>query len=115
MSKGNAHRVTRYDKATIQRLEYVASKPMLWSLEARHVIPRLTKSERIKYRHWLFWKYGAECAYCQRPGDWRDGTVLTIDHIMPVCAGGAMRDIRNMVLACVPCNKAKGSIWPYLR
>lgn len=69
----------------------------------------LTVAERIRFKYWLYWKYGPECGYCHRLFDWRYG--LTIDHIQPKSKGGAVRDVRNMVLACKGCNQAKGNKW----
>lgn len=70
----------------------------------------LTVAERVRFRYWLYWKYGPECGYCHKAGDWRNG--LTIDHIQPKSKGGPVRDIQNMVLACAGCNQAKGNQWP---
>ena len=70
----------------------------------------LTVAERIRFKYWLWWKYGPECGYCHRLFDWRHG--LTIDHIQPKSRGGSVRDVRNMVLACMGCNRAKGNQWP---
>lgn len=46
-----------------------------------------------------FW--GALCAYCGSQGD-----NLEVDHIVPVSRGGS-NDIRNLTLACRPCNMRK--------
>lgn len=69
---------------------------------------RLTVPERIRFKWRLFWRYGPECGYCHKWGDWRH---LTIDHIQPVSKGGAMRDINNMTLACAGCNREKADRW----
>lgn len=118
MSKGKARQVYRCAKEALRRLDYVASKQVLkelvkWSdsqperkaKESTH----LTVAERIRFKYWLVWKYGAECGYCHKQYDWRHA--LTIDHIQPKSKGGAVRDIRNMVLACRGCNMAKGDDW----
>lgn len=115
MSKGKAWQIDRKDKQTMRRLEYVACKPLLWAVEVkarqeRQESRRLTLAERIRFKHWLYWKYGAECAYCQRVLALE---ALTIDHIHPKSKGGAVRDIRNMVLACLGCNRDKADTWPY--
>jgi|SRR5579864_376233 len=99
----------RHMKAVQRALEYTAIKPMLWALEKARKPQRLTAWEVQRYRRWLFWKYGgAECAYCGRvnPLD-----CLTIDHIQPISKGGPVRDISNMVLSCIACNRAKGNKW----
>ncbi|MGW3031005.1 RNA-guided endonuclease IscB [Streptomyces sp. NPDC001178] len=54
-------------------------------------------------RAYLNAKWNSACAYC-------DATEvpLNIEHLRPRSRGGSNR-ISNLVLACVPCNKAKGS------
>lgn len=58
----------------------------------------------IDARAFLLAARGRACAYCGVTG----GVSLNIDHIHPVSRGGSSR-ISNLVLACVPCNQAKGS------
>ena len=46
------------------------------------------------------------CAYCEEPvakEDW------SIDHFLPLSRGGK-NNIRNMVMSCYKCNKAKGDM-----
>ncbi len=112
----NGKRIDRHTKSFTQWLDYLARKPLLWVMTARPAIEearperkRLTVAERIRFKYWLYWKHGPECGYCHRAGDWRNG--LTIDHIQPVSKGGPLRDVRNMVLACMACNRAKGNNW----
>ncbi|GAA2408328.1 RNA-guided endonuclease IscB [Streptomyces coeruleofuscus] len=47
--------------------------------------------------------WNAACAYCGV-----SGVPLNVDHLRPRSRGGSHR-ISNLVLACAPCNKAKGS------
>lgn len=48
-----------------------------------------------------------ECFYCGAPfASWAD---MTLDHVVPVSAGGSSR-LGNLVPACQPCNRAKGSM-----
>jgi 5-methylcytosine-specific restriction endonuclease McrA len=54
-------------------------------------------------REYLLAKFGRTCVYC---GD-TDGP-LNIDHVHPRSRGGSNR-LSNLVLACVPCNQAKGA------
>ena len=109
MSNKQSLRIGRSIKASMQWLDYVAQKSILRSRMVKHEQERLTVSERIRFKYHLFWKYGAECAYCGRAYDWREA--LTLDHLQPVSHGGLMRDVRNMVLACLSCNRAKGNSW----
>lgn len=52
---------------------------------------------------YLHAKYQSRCAYCGS-----SDAVFQIDHVVPVSRGGG-DDVGNLVLACVPCNKAKGA------
>lgn len=114
MSKGKTWQIDRHVKQELRRLEYVALKPLLWATEAKarledQASKSLSRDERYRFRHWLFWKYGgSDCAYCGRVMPLE---ALTIDHIQPRSKGGSVRDINNMVLACMPCNKSKGNSW----
>jgi len=47
-------------------------------------------------------RQGDRCAYCSKRA------TLTMDHVMPLAAGGR-HSVGNLVLACEPCNKSKGS------
>lgn len=49
--------------------------------------------------------HGCTCVYC---GDRAEGEEASIDHVVPVAAGGT-DDLPNLVLACRPCNYGKGS------
>lgn len=68
-------------------------------------------------------RQGGRCAYCQTPltldgdTDWRrnDGAA-TIDHVIPICAGGQkMISVKNpnLVAACARCNVRKGGMMPW--
>ncbi|MFF4254205.1 RNA-guided endonuclease IscB [Streptomyces sp. NPDC001663] len=54
-------------------------------------------------RAYLHAKWNSACAYCGAAG-----VRLNIEHVRPRSRGGSSR-ISNLVLACVPCNEAKGS------
>jgi 5-methylcytosine-specific restriction endonuclease McrA len=54
-------------------------------------------------RTYLHAKWGSACAYCDATG-----VPLNIDHLQPRSRGGSDR-ISNLVLACIPCNQAKGN------
>src|SRR6266568_199289 len=53
-------------------------------------------------RHYLLAKWGQRCAYCSATG-----LSLEIDHVQPRSKGGSDR-VSNLVIACHPCNQAKG-------
>lgn len=115
MSKGKPWRIGRHTSEVIRHIESIERKAALYEyeivkrLKTKDKRPTLSVSERIRFKRWLWWKYGPECSYCQRFYDWRQA--LTIDHIQPLSRGGALKDIRNMALACRSCNKRKGNQW----
>jgi len=51
---------------------------------------------------------GALCRYC---GSRQKLRKLTIDHVIPRSHGGT-HALENLVLACGPCNAAKGDVLP---
>lgn len=51
---------------------------------------------------------GARCRYC---GARKKIYEMTIDHVMPRSRGGS-NGMKNLVLACEPCNRAKGNLPP---
>lgn len=54
-------------------------------------------------REYLLEKWNRECAYCGAKN-----VPLNLDHIQPRACGGSNR-VSNLALACIPCNKRKGS------
>jgi 5-methylcytosine-specific restriction endonuclease McrA len=54
-------------------------------------------------REYLLAKFGRACVYCGVTG-----VPLNIDHVHPRSRGGSDR-VSNLVLACIPCNQAKGN------
>ncbi|MCX5376769.1 HNH endonuclease [Streptomyces sp. NBC_00091] len=55
-------------------------------------------------REFLLAKWNRSCAYCGATG-----VPLNIEHVRPRGRGGSDR-VSNLVLACVPCNQAKGTL-----
>lgn len=47
------------------------------------------------------------CYFCKVEQEIGD---LTVEHLIPLSRGGALKDIRNLDLACVQCNTAKGDM-----
>ena len=47
------------------------------------------------------------CTYCQAPVDFTKKRRMNLDHALPISRGGGAQ-IANMVVACGPCNRAKG-------
>lgn len=61
---------------------------------------------RAAQKRTLLKRDGAVCTWCGRITAPED---LTLDHIVPKSRGG--RDhLRNLTLACVPCNQAKANL-----
>ncbi len=56
----------------------------------------------MELRHYLLAKWEQRCAYCSATG-----IPLEIDHVQPRSKGGSDR-VSNLVIACHPCNQAKG-------
>jgi len=54
----------------------------------------------------VFARDGLRCRYCGYAP--RSAKTLQIDHVVPVCRGGA-DDLTNLVVACGRCNQAKGT------
>ncbi|MFE4048966.1 RNA-guided endonuclease IscB [Streptomyces sp. YIM B13518] len=54
-------------------------------------------------RTYLYAKWNNACTYCEATG-----VPLNIEHLRPRSRGGSNR-LSNLVLACVPCNQAKGN------
>jgi 5-methylcytosine-specific restriction endonuclease McrA len=113
VSEGKIGRISRHFKETLRYLDYAQRRHVLHDVTAwatrKTIEKRLTPPERARFKHWLSWKYGPECAYCHRVIDLYAG--MTVDHIQPISKGGAVRDIQNMALACMGCNQAKGDAW----
>ena len=52
---------------------------------------------------------GQRCVYCATHLDQR---TATLDHVVPLARGGA-HDPGNLVVACGPCNRLKGDLFPF--
>lgn len=100
-----ATRMCRYAPTTEIHVESVAFDTHSMSADST---PR-----GVEYRHgplagtdaraYLRTRWGSACAYCGATG-----VPLNIDHLQPRSRGGSDR-VSNLVLACAPCNQAKGS------
>lgn len=66
-----------------------------------------SKTKR-RMREWAFRTYGGKCFWC---GCKVTAESRTLDHIVPRSAGGSNKQ-HNIVLACKPCNQARGSWIP---
>ncbi|MCG7210516.1 RNA-guided endonuclease IscB [Streptomyces arenae] len=98
-----AHRLCRYAPVTEIHLERTAFDTHSMSAGRRlqgveHAQGPLAGNTTRSYLHA---KWNSACAYCDAIG-----VPLNIDHVRPRSQGGSNR-ITNLVLACVPCNRAK--------
>lgn len=60
--------------------------------------------DNLRKRRALRLRDGPDCYWCGAPG-----LGVTIDHVIPKSMGGSNR-LENLVLACEPCNQARGGI-----
>ncbi|MGV9284848.1 RNA-guided endonuclease IscB [Streptomyces sp. NPDC003730] len=86
-----ANRLTRYAPVTEIHVESVAFDMRRRGPSGGHTRTRLRA------------RWDSACAYCGVAG-----VRLNVEHVRPRSRGGSDR-ISNLVLACVPCNQAKGS------
>ncbi|MFI1409745.1 RNA-guided endonuclease IscB [Streptomyces sp. NPDC020707] len=98
-------RMCRYAPVTEIHLEHVAFDTHSMSegrplTEAEHRQGTLVGTDARAYLHT---RWNRACAYCDA-----SGVPLNIEHLRPRSRGGSDR-VSNLVLACVPCNRAKGS------
>ena len=64
-------------------------------------------AERIKSFEKMFFNQRGRCAYCSEPLD----DNFELDHVVPIAKGGGNTP-RNVVLACIPCNRKKrANLW----
>ena len=59
---------------------------------------------RLSFKLKLF-AASQQCHYCKKHLNWEDAT---LDHVVPLSKGGKTVE-NNLVLACAPCNFAKGN------
>ena len=54
--------------------------------------------------------YVGHCIHCDTmiTATMSGDTSATVEHIMPICAGGSATDLSNVALACKACNNEKG-------
>ena len=57
----------------------------------------------FEVREYLLEKWGRKCAYCDA-----ENVPLEMEHVHPKARGGSNR-VSNLTLACVPCNRRKGT------
>lgn len=87
---------------------------------ARNIVRNRAKSrpKMTAMRRELFNKHSGICAYCRRKTEMPSliaqahDLTATVEHIIPVSRGGAMRGT-NVTLACHLCNNLKGDMTPH--
>lgn len=75
-----------------------------WSEEER-TVARVRRARREWLREEIYRACRGRCAYCGEPLARESATA---DHVHPIADGGT-DGLRNLVLACAPCNRAKGA------
>ncbi|WP_242540782.1 HNH endonuclease [Streptomyces albidoflavus] len=76
----------------------------------RHLLARsLTREQRRRRRVWLARRFGLSCAYCYRPFTFLEQA--TLDHVVPFSLYRTWA-VQHLMLACRPCNQAKGNRLP---
>jgi 5-methylcytosine-specific restriction endonuclease McrA len=77
--------------------------PILYQVAGSNVAP----SGAIKALTTALKIHGGMCFYCKKATAVETSLAPTIDHIEPIAIGGNS-DLSNLVVACRPCNSAKG-------
>lgn len=106
-----------FAKGCVHVLESRVGDWGVWVLTPEEVLGRLDQGEALadppgqrglsgdpRVRLALMRREGGRCYYCFGP---LNEKTLTIDHVVPFCAGGRDR-LDNLVACCFPCNVAKG-------
>ncbi|MGW6704343.1 RNA-guided endonuclease IscB [Streptomyces sp. NPDC054956] len=81
-----------FDTAAVARGRHPGTRE---NLDSTHTGPEV--------REFLMAKWNRSCAYCAATD-----VTLNLEHVRPRSRGGSDR-VSNLVLACVPCNQAKGT------
>ncbi|MGH9817443.1 MAG: HNH endonuclease [Candidatus Acidiferrales bacterium] len=109
---------TFFAKGCVRILENHGSNSLVWVLTPSEVLGRLDVGEALaragngrsvagdaRVRRALLARESGRCYYCFRV--LREKT-MTVDHVVPLCAGGADA-LENVVACCFPCNLSKGA------
>lgn len=83
--------------------------PKQWEAGTGIAISTLGTAGKRRLRKWLSDTQGGRCFYCTRLFSDQPHRRCTIDHVIPLCEGGADDDT-NVVGACHQCNRAKGCL-----
>jgi 5-methylcytosine-specific restriction endonuclease McrA len=98
-----ARRLRRWAPVTVVDLELVRfDTQLMQEPEISGVEYQQGTLAGYEAREYLLEKFSRRCVYCGAAG-----VPLNIDHMVPRSRGGSGR-VSNLVLACVPCNQAKG-------
>lgn len=105
--QGKAEIVENYDR-TIRSPSAAMNVPAV--IRLRRFVKVSHTRTKVKFsRKTLFRRDRHQCQYC---GTEMSPVDLTLDHIVPVCQGGATT-WENLVTACKPCNYKKGGRTPH--
>ena len=95
------------EEAEIQEIfRKLDSRTTLYATEAwRRKTERAKVTPAVRFR--IIQRDGGRCRMCGRSA--QDGTILEVDHIIPIAHGGDSRD-SNLQTLCRECNRGKGSV-----
>ncbi|MGI6081883.1 MAG: RNA-guided endonuclease IscB, partial [Limnochordia bacterium] len=97
-------RITRYAPVTSIHVETVRfDTQAMQNPEISGVEYQQGELQGYDVREYILEKYDRACVYCDATN-----VPLEVEHVVPKSRGGSDR-VSNLVLACVPCNKAKGN------
>ncbi|TNF35902.1 MAG: HNH endonuclease [Deltaproteobacteria bacterium] len=102
---GRAELVEEYEDRHVRTVRYVYAMPSV----LRFVSGLKWRRRSVRFsRQNVYLRDGGRCQYCRRPVPRH---AATYDHVMPRSRGGRTT-WKNIVIACLPCNQAKGARTP---
>ena len=66
-----------------------------------------SRRKRKRFRCRIYWRDRGLCQYCDKRVPFEK---MTLDHIVPLVAGGSDRHKENFCTACKSCNEAKAQL-----
>jgi 5-methylcytosine-specific restriction endonuclease McrA len=78
-----------------------------------HVRPQMTHPPKSKFVQ-LFERDKGRCVYCgmDLTADYDRFMMATEDHLVPASKGGKGRELENLILSCMVCNRLKANYIP---
>jgi 5-methylcytosine-specific restriction endonuclease McrA len=104
---GDAEIVEEYEDVEIRSVSQSYKLPSILRL-----VRSFRRRKTVKFSRFnIFYRDGWTCQYC---GEKKKSEELTFDHVTPKCARieSSKKSWKNIVSACVPCNRRKGGRLP---